>query len=214
MTGMREKLTQAKIDSAIINPMKARYAPPRGLDHTWLLATMHRDLARFDEEILRQAFDRVRKEKPGRYSWPYPEEFEAAAEAATAERAAGAVTDGSGRLVVLDTFEKTRAVRDDFMAGQLGQEACANGWARAAVLFIESKGRVPDRAELVELRGSQDRLRRTLAGLRTSAAEQPENPLTRLVIGIGEGILGQEAKFANDYRRKKPADHAEGIIPY
>ena len=177
MPSLTEKLNQAKVDAAIINPMKGRFQPPRGADPDWWIKTLYRDLARFDEETLRQAFDAVRRDKPGRGWWPSPEEFEAAANGIAAEKAAGVTTDEEGRKIVGSKLDRMRKARDAFMRSAIGQEACRDGWARELVLWFENRAhgrtdtvRDPNDYEIGKMRRSQVRMQATMASLRRTCS--------------------------------------------
>ena len=210
MPNMTEQLSQAKVDAAIIKPMRARYQVPRGLDADYLIKSMYRDLAGFAEDVLAQAFDVVRREKPSRSWWPFPEEFEAAAKGIEAERAAGVTTDASGQRHVVSKRDAVRRLVNEFMASSAGQEACRDGWARTLVITIEESGQLPNKWDLDRMRGGKAKLELTLANLAVDLARTPDNPFLRSLIGMGQGILSQEARYARCFAgRAAPDDIAD-----
>jgi hypothetical protein len=66
---MASGFDEAKVFRAIIDPMKGRYTPPKGVEHELVLQDYVDDLAGFDEEVLQTAFNEVRRAWEYK-SWP------------------------------------------------------------------------------------------------------------------------------------------------
>jgi hypothetical protein len=66
---MASGFDEAKVFRAIIDPMRGRYTPPKGVDHDVVLGDYVTDLSEFSEDVLQTVFNEVRRAWEYK-SWP------------------------------------------------------------------------------------------------------------------------------------------------